>query len=233
MTIMPQADPIRGPAAGEGEAGNVTAEFRGAAAARGELDAFAKFFRVDPTVLRQDVRSSADFAINAVAIRREDRKAAAHGKRWLGVLIAAERSARQVSLLNAGAVARNTLARNDRAIDDRLIETTIQQAIDFAANVREVLAQREPARLSAGGGCDQDRLCAVLIERLARVWTRYTNRSAPRGNSGPFVIFVAAAWRALGFADFKNRRGQPQPLVDAIGNRVVKFHRRGAQSRSR
>ncbi|WP_229175776.1 hypothetical protein, partial [Bradyrhizobium ivorense] len=55
---------------------------------------------------------------------------------------------------------------------------------------------------------------------------------------GPFVDFVAAAWSDLGFAEFKGRNGEPQPLVDAIGNRVVKFHRRreishGAQSRTK
>jgi hypothetical protein len=106
-----------------------------------------------------------------------------------------------------------------------LTEIIIRKAAELSANLSALLAQSDYLRLPAGGGSDADRLAAKLIERLARVWTRYTNRPAPGGKSGPFVNFVAAAWTDLGLPEFKNRAGEPQPLVDAIGNRVEKFHR--------
>ncbi|MBP1297462.1 hypothetical protein [Bradyrhizobium elkanii] len=190
------------------------------------IDRFAAVLRVDVAALRQDVRTAVDHALLAVAIRRDDRKAVADGKRWLRIFQQAERSARQVSRLKADAVARSTVVRDGQAANLDLLETTIQQALDLSANLHAVQTQRAYARLLAGGGSDQDRLAAVFIERLARVWTRYSNRPAPGGASGPFVDFVAAAWTDAGFSEFKGRNGTPQPLVDAIGNRVVKFHRR-------
>lgn len=224
MTIMPQADPIRGPAAGEGEAGNLTGNVTGDAATAGELDAFAELFRVDAAVLRQDVRSAADYAINAVAIRREDRKSAAEGRRIVTDLIPnAERALRRISRLDAAEVERGTVAKASDV--QNLTQIVIRNAAEMSANLSALLGQIDYLRLPAGGGSDQDRLAAKLIERLARVWTRYTNRPAPGGKSGPFVNFVAAAWVHLNLPEFKNRAGEPQPLVDAIGNRVEKFHR--------
>lgn len=205
----------------------ISAEFQaGKIAEVKSVDRFAAVLRVDVAALRQDVRTAADHALLAVAIRRDDRKAAADGKRWLRIFRQAERSARQVSRLKADAVARSTAASAGQAADLELLETTIRQALDLSANLRAVQTQRVHARLSAGGGSDQDRLAAMLIERLARIWVRHTNRPAPGGASGPFVEFCSAAWSDLGFAEFRGRNGEPQPLADAVGNRVVKFHRR-------
>ncbi|MCP1851234.1 MULTISPECIES: hypothetical protein [unclassified Bradyrhizobium] len=219
-------------ASGKGEfahwgAGEISPEFQ--AGKIGEVksvDRFAAVLRVDVAALRQDVRTAADHALLAVAIRRDDRKAVADGKRWLKVILQAERSARQVSRLKAEALAKSTVSRDGQAANLELLEITIQQSVDFSTNLREVHVQRAHARLSAGGGSDQDRLAAVLIERLARIWSRYTNRPAPGGASGPFVDFVVAAWSHLGLSEFIGRNGEPQPLADAIGNRIVKFHRR-------
>jgi hypothetical protein len=190
-----------------------------------EIDRFAAMLRVNVAVLRQDVRSAADYAVNAVAIRREDRKAAADGKRIITDLIPnAERALRRISRLDARQVERSTVAKSGSA--ETLTEAVIRKAADLSANLSVLLAQIDYVRLPAGGGSDQDRLATKLIERLARIWTRHTNQPAPGGSSGPFVEFVAAAWTYLGFPEFTNRRGEAQPLLDAIGNRVEKFHRR-------
>jgi hypothetical protein len=196
-------------------------------AARNELDAFAEFFRVDAAAVRQDVKAAAAFAENALAIRRENRKDAAAGKRILTEMLPrAEYMLRQIARLDAADVTRKTAARVGAAADESRAGAMIERAGLLIADFRAVLRDRDYVRLPAGGGSDQDRLCAVLIERLARVWTRYTNQPAPGGISGPFVEFVAAAWSDLGFPEFKSRSSEPQPLVDAIGNRVEKFHRR-------
>ncbi|MCC8942001.1 hypothetical protein H8A99_37655, partial [Bradyrhizobium sp. Arg68] len=158
-------------------AGKISSEFQ--AGKIGEVDRFAAVLRVDVAALRQDVRTAADHALLAVAIRRDDRKAVADGKRWLKLFQQAERSMRQLSRLKADAVTRSTVVKDGQAADPKLLEATIRQAADISANLYAVQAQRDHARLSAGGGTDEDRLAAVLIERLARIWARYTNRPAP------------------------------------------------------
>jgi hypothetical protein len=197
------------------------------------IDRFAAVLRIDVAMLRQDVRSAADYAVNAVAIRREDRKAAADGKRIITDLIPnAERALRRISRLDAAHVDRITVART--AVDECLTGAVIRKAAELSASLSMLLEQIDYPRLPAGGGSDQDRLAATLIDRLARVWTRHTNRPAPGGKSGPFVNFVAAAWSDLGFPEFTNKRGEPQPLIDAIGNRIEKLHRlRTAQSHAK
>lgn len=221
---MQQAVRIKVAAPGEGDVQNPTANIRSDAAAAGELDAFAELFRVDAAVLRQDVRSAADYAINAVAIRREDRRSAADGRRIVTDLIPnAERALRRISRLDAAQVERGTVTKASGV--QNLTQLVIRSAAEMSANLSALLDQIDYLRLPAGGGSDHDRLAVKLIERLARVWTRHTNRPVPGGKSGPFVNFVAAAWVYLDLPEFKNRAGEPQPLVDAIGNRVEKFHR--------
>jgi hypothetical protein len=193
-----------------------------------EIDRFAAALRIDVATLRQDVLAAAAFAQNVLAIRRENRKDAAAGKRILTEMLPrAEYMLRQIARLDAADVTRKTIARDgDAAADESRAAAMIERAGLLIADFRAVLRDRDYVRLPAGGGSDQDRLCAVLIERLARVWTRYTNQPAPGGSSGPFVEFVAAAWTYLELPEFTNRRGEAQPLVDAIGGRIVKFHRR-------
>ena len=188
----------------------------GAAIGGYAIDAFASVLRVDVASLRHDVQTAADFAVNALAIRRDDRKAAADGRRFLTtVLPSAEHTARRVSQLNPAQVARNTVAKTGTATE-QLIETAIRQARDLSATLRALLAERGPVRLPAGGGGDQDQLCARLIERLANVWTRYTNKPAPGGASGPFVEFVVAAWIDLEFPEFTGGDGTPNITVAVL-----------------
>jgi hypothetical protein len=137
----------------------------------------------------------------------------------------AEHIVRQVSRLDPKRVAKDTIAKSANA-SERLIETAIRQAAELSLTLRAVQAERDYVRRPAGGGSEEDRLAAGLIERLGRIWTRHTNRPVPAGASGPFVSFVAAAWRDLSLPEFTGRDGAHQPLVDAIGNRVVKFQRR-------
>jgi hypothetical protein len=202
--------------------------YRGSAiAACSELDAFAVFFRLDPAALRQDVRAAAAFAENVLAIRRENRKDAATGKRILTEMLPrAEYMLRQIARLDAADVIRKTTARDGAAADESRAAAMIERAGLLIADFRAVLRDRDYVRLPAGGGSDQDRLCAVLIERLSRIWTRYTNQPHPGGRAGPFVSFVAAVWTDLELPEFKTRAGEHQPLVDALGSRIEKFHRR-------
>lgn len=190
------------------------------------VDAFAAVFRVDASSLRQDVQSAANYTTNMLAIRRENRKVAADGKCILTTLIPkAERSIRQVARLDSVHVGRSTIVRTGEATE-RLVETAIRQAKDLSATLCKLQAERDYPRLGAGGGTDQNQLAATLIERLALIWLRYTNRTAPGGASGPFCEFVAAAWTDLGFPEFCDHNGDPLPLLDAIGGRIRKFYLR-------
>jgi hypothetical protein len=189
------------------------------------VDAFAPILRVDVASLRQDVQSAANYAISSLAIRSDRRRDAASGKRVLTDLIPkADHVIKRLSRLNLAQVERSTVAKDGGTTD--LIGTVIRQARDLSTNLQALRAQRDYVRLPAGGGSEQDRLAVSLIERLMRIWTRHTNKSAPGGASGPFVEFVAAAWTDLGLPELKGQNREPQPLVDAIGNRIVKFHRR-------
>ncbi|UWU73048.1 hypothetical protein N2603_23375 [Bradyrhizobium huanghuaihaiense] len=186
------------------------------------VDAFAGFFRVDAAALRQDVAAAAAYSKNLLVVRREDRKIAAEGKRALNLIRKTLPLARQLSRWDPEGLARSTTSRSG----GEPIGAAIRKAGDFAEALESLEANLNYIRRTGGGGSEQDRLAAALIERLARIWTRHTNRPAPGGASGPFVDFVAAAWADLGFSEFKGRSGAPLPLVDAIGNRVVKFNRR-------
>jgi hypothetical protein len=190
-----------------------------------EIDAFAALLNVDVASIRQDVRTAADHALNSVAIRRDHRRGAADGKRILRAIFPkAEQAARQVSRLDPVRLAQNTVAKAGST--DPLIETAVRQAQELAATLRQLQAERDYPRLPPGGGSDQDRLAAALIDRLARIWTRHTNQPAPGGASGPFCEFVAAAWVDLGFQEFRDRKGEPLPLIDAVGGRIRKFYLR-------
>jgi hypothetical protein len=183
-----------------------------------ELDAFATLLKVDAASLRQDVQTAASHALNTVAI------AAADGKRILKILSKAEQAARQVSRLDPARVAQDTVAKIGGT--DKVIEIGIRQARELSATLREMQAQRDYLRLSAGGGSPANQFATKLIERLALIWTRHTNQPTPGGASGKFVNFTVAAWVDCSLPEFIGRNGEPQPLADALGSRVAKFHLR-------
>jgi hypothetical protein len=198
---------------------------RSAAVGSYAIDVFAAFLRVEVASLRQDVNSAANYTINSLAIRSDRRKDAAIAKRVMTDLI--PKAAHTIGLLSRLDIAqleRSTVAKDGGTPDQ--IGTIVRQSRELSTNIQAVLAQRDYVRLPAGGGSEQDRVAVSLIENLARIWTRHTNKSAPGGASGPFVEFVAAVWVDLMLPELRGQNGKHQPLVDAIGNRVVKFHRR-------
>jgi hypothetical protein len=166
-----------------------------------ELDRFAAVLRIDVAVLRQDVRSAADYAVNAVAIRREDRKAAADGKRIVTDLIPnAERALRRISRLDAVQVERSTVPRT--AVAESLTEAVIRKAAELSASLSILLEQIDYPRLPAGGGSDQDRL-AVTFDRSPRA-----SMDAPHKPAG-------TGWQVGPIREFR-RRCMERPRIPGV-----------------
>ena len=160
------------------------------------IDDYAGTFKVDPFSLRADLRAAGEHAVTAVAIRRVNRSSAAEGRRYLtNVVPQTLHYVEFIAQLGAVELRRVTVAKKN---DTNAIDEAVRLAGLCAKALRSVLDQRDFVKLPAGGGGDIDRLCIALIERLEVVWERATGCPTPRGASGRFVSFVAAAWQDLG-----------------------------------
>jgi hypothetical protein len=189
------------------------------------IDDFAGALKVNPFSLRADLCTAGNHAVNAVEIRRVDRCRAADGRRFLTSLAPqALYFLEVISRLGPEELRRVTISKTSG--DSNAVDEAFRHADLCAKALRTVLDQRDLVKLPAGGGGEIDRLCIALIERLEIVWERATGAPAPRGASGRFVSFVAAAWQDLGLPDFPDKAGQPRDLVDAIGSRVVSRQRK-------
>lgn len=191
---------------------------RNAPAGRYAIDEFAKVLGVDRIALRNDLSTAGSHAENAVEVRRVERKRRIEGRRILATLSQTQHYVAAVSRLDAQELERATVPRE--ASEAAEIDEAIRSAALCLKAIRNVLGQRDFIRLPPGGGGDLDRFCTALIERLEIIWMRATGKPAPRGSSGHFVSFVAAAWQDLGLPEFRDSSGRPRDLLSAIGSRV-------------
>ena len=138
-------------------------------------------------------------------------------------LASAAASARQVILAKQGAAALSgSVGGRDstkRALVDLHLKGILDAAEALACRVSEFQKTFDVEPLAR---TNEDVLTGTFIAEMTMVWRRYYGKYPARSNSGPFVRFVAAAWRDLQFPLPLDHTGSVRNDLEGwLGDRIV------------